>query len=75
MLSVIGGVLTCLIFFRIHVPSLFNNKQYRDLSVYLLLLLLSTTLIVLDGFGIQIPNPFKVIEMTFKPIGIMIFGA
>lgn len=75
MLSVIGVLITCLIAIRLFVPSLIKNKHFRELYIFLVLLMVSTVTLVLDGFGIQIPNPFKVIEFIFKPIGTMIFGA
>lgn len=50
----------------LEIPQLFKAKLYRDLFLFISLILLSFSLIILDAIGLSIPSPSKVIEAVIK---------
>lgn len=52
----------------LEVPQMIQGKQFRELFVYSVFLLLGTTIFVLRGFDVKIPNPSDLIIWIYSPV-------
>lgn len=52
----------------LEVPKLLKLKQYRELSVFLVLLLSGTVMMVLKRLCIELPNPSDFLAWVYSPV-------
>lgn len=70
MVKVIG-ILLVIVVVLIDVPTMWKNKQKKELIVYSVLLSIGVTLLILLAVGIKIPSPvdlFTIMEKSFENI-------
>jgi hypothetical protein len=67
MWAIIGTVFTGAIISYFELPQLIKNKCWREISVYILLLLVGMTLSILLIKNITIPNPLDWITNMYDP--------
>lgn len=71
MVKIIGILLVTAVIVMIDVPTMWKNKQKKELVVYSLLLFIGVTLLILLAVGIKIPSPvdlFSIMEKTFNKL-------
>ena len=71
MVKVIGIILVIVVVVLIDVPTMWKNKQKKELIAYSVLLFIGVTLLILLAVGIKIPSPvdlFTIMEKSFKNI-------
>jgi hypothetical protein len=56
------------------IPKMLNDKMYRELAVFSILLLLGTALAVMKIVDINIPNPTDLIIWFFSPVSSLMKG-
>jgi len=59
------------------VPPLIREKRYKELILFSGLLFFGSTLVILEGLGVTVPNPFDALTSFFKPMNDLlkaIFG-
>lgn len=69
MVKIIGILLVTAVIAMIDAPTMWKNKQKKELVVYSLLLFIGVTLLILLAVGIKIPSPvdlFSFIGKTFN---------
>ncbi len=67
MWAIIGTVFTGAIISYFEIPQLFKNKCWREISVFILLLLVGMTLSILLIKDVTIPNPLEWITNIYNP--------
>lgn len=67
MWAIIGTVFTGAIISYFEIPQLFKNKCWREISVFILLLLVGMTLSILLIKDVTIPNPLDWITNIYNP--------
>lgn len=63
LLIVIFSTVLCIV----EIPKMLNNKQYRELSAFSVLLLLGTVLGVLKSLDVKLPNPTDWLVWVYSP--------
>ena len=66
MVKVIGILLVIVVVVLIDVPTMWKNKQKKELIVYSVLLSIGVTLLILLAVGIKIPSPVDLFTITEK---------
>lgn len=69
MVKIIGILLVTAVIAMIDAPTMWKNKQKKELVVYSLLLFIGVTLLILLAVSIKIPSPvdlFSIIGKTFN---------
>lgn len=66
MLYVSLVMLSCGLLVYLEAPKLLKAKGYKDLVVFLVMLLFSFALVVMQILGTTIPNPTKAIQYLVK---------
>ncbi|MFJ7511742.1 hypothetical protein ACIQW7_20120 [Peribacillus simplex] len=67
MWAIIGTVFTGAIISFFEIPQLIKNKCWREISVFLLLLLVGMTLSILLIKDVIIPNPLDWLTKIYSP--------
>lgn len=67
MWAMIGTVFTGAVISYFELPQLIKNKCWREISIYILLLLVGMTLSILLIKNITIPNPLDWITIFYDP--------
>lgn len=70
---VVGILLIVAVIAWIDLPRLWRKKQKKDLSVYLILLLIGTGFSIAEGLNWDIPNPMDWLIYVYRPVGEWIF--
>ncbi len=71
MVKVIGILLVIIVVVLIDVPTMWKNKQKKELIAYSVLLFIGVTLLILLAVGIKIPSPvdlFTIMEKSFESL-------
>jgi len=69
MVKIIGILLVTAVIVLIDAPTMWKNKQKKELVVYSVLLFIGVTLLILLAVGIKLPSPvdlFSIIGKTFN---------
>lgn len=68
LMVLIGSLLLCLI----EIPKMLKLKLYKDLVVFLVLLLSATVMMIVTRLEVEIPNPSDFLAWVYSPLeGIM----
>ncbi|TKH03695.1 hypothetical protein FC682_16665 [Peribacillus simplex] len=67
MWAIIGTVFTGAIISYFEIPQLIKNKCWREISVFILLILVGMTLSILLIKDVTIPNPLDWITKIYNP--------
>jgi len=73
MVKVVGILLIVAVILRIEVPSLLQKKYKKELVIFLLFLLIGTSLAIALALGKPIPNPLDLLTFILKPINDVLF--
>ena len=65
-MSILLLILACGFIALLEAPRLLKAKSYKDLSVFIVLLLFSFTLALLQILEVPLPNPYKGINYIVK---------
>lgn len=71
MVKIIAILLVTAVIAMIDTPTMWKNKQKKELVVYSLFLFIGVTLLILLAVGIKIPSPvdlFSIIGKTFNSL-------
>lgn len=69
----IVGILTISVIITLYeVPKLVKAKQKKEIVVFFGLLLIATTLTILEVRDINMPNPLVGIQMIYEPISTFV---
>jgi hypothetical protein len=68
MVAIIGIILTVTVGALLEVPSLLRKKMKKELRIYAILLVVSTTLSILLAAHVKLPNPLDWIIAIYKPV-------
>lgn len=68
MVQIIGVIILSLIIIYLEIPSLIKNKAFRELSIFLTLLLAANVISAIHLLDITIPNPMDTIATIYKPL-------
>ena len=67
MVKIIGILLVTAVIVMIDVPTMWKNKQKKEMVVYSLLLFIGVTLLILLAVGIKLPSPVNLFSIMEKP--------
>ena len=67
MVKIIGILLVTAVIVMIDVPTMWKNKQKKEMVVYSLLLFIGVTLLILLAVGIKLPSPVDLFSIMEKP--------
>lgn len=68
MLRAIGILLITVFIVLIDVPTMWKNKQKKELVVYSVILSIGVTFLILYAVGIKIPSPVDLFATIGKPL-------
>lgn len=72
LLSILAVVVFSTVLCLIEIPKMLQAKQYRELWVFSILLVLGTVLVILKSLDANIPNPSDFIAWVYSPLaGVM----
>ncbi|MCF6137673.1 hypothetical protein [Pseudalkalibacillus berkeleyi] len=66
-------ILLAILFIAVELPPLIREKRIYPSIIYIVVLLTGSTLLVLYGFDIKLPNPLDIVVYIFKPVSTSIF--
>lgn len=72
MWAIIGSLVVCLIIFFMELPTLWKQKQFKEMSLYLLLILTAMTVYILNNMHVSIPNPLDWMTVIIEQLGLAI---
>lgn len=65
----------CSLICIVEIPKMWNNKEFKELSVFSILLCCGIVLAILKIVKIDIPNPADFIKFIYSPIVKLMKGA
>ena len=73
MIKVIGILLVAVIILRIEVPSLLQNKNKKELVVFIVFLSIGVGLGIIQVLGKMNQSPLDLLTSIFKPLNALLF--
>jgi hypothetical protein len=68
LVSILAVLVFSTVLSIIEVPKMLQNKLYRELVTFSVLLALGTTLAILKSLDVNIPNPSEWIAWVYSPV-------
>lgn len=67
MVKIIGILLVTAVIVMIDVPTMWKNKQKKELVIYSVIFFIGVTCLILLAVGIKIPSPVELFTIMEKP--------
>ncbi len=74
MMWIFITLLFSLLFMIIEIPLLIKKQYYKEIWVFLSILVFSASLSIAKSLNASLPNPFDLLEYIYKPLSDLIFN-